>query len=90
MLAVSRDSQERGREPLGIATMDNCGETTFDRAAAKAKEPGPHKSGIVEVHVVGEGDIVNHHLGVCTWCTLCTWYRYNSFDCTVGYLVQQL
>ena len=33
---------------------------TTDRGA-KAKEPGGHKSGIVEVHVVGGGDIVNQH-----------------------------
>ena len=58
MPSVSADSQETP-ESLGIA--DNCGETT-DRAT-KAKEPGAHKSGIVEVHVVVGGDIVNQQLG---------------------------
>ena len=51
MPGVTGRSQETA-ESLGIA--HNCGQTT-DRGA-KAKEPGAHKSGIVEVHVVVGGD----------------------------------
>ena len=51
MPGVSGRSQETA-ESLGIA--HNCAQTT-DRGA-KAKEPGAHKSGIVEVHVVVGGD----------------------------------